>query len=168
MKILNSVVLENIPQLIIQIIYAFAIGTVTDNVAFAFIASMLSVISTLLSFTIDRRGVGDETVVPIQYQLSLQCTRDPTNAGNELTRAEKMNILTHRGRRLALARQLSTLWETHPKCVEIGSTVLGKRGARIHVVHFVASEDAQSIELCYANHEMQRRVSQILTKHFRL
>merc|ERR1719283_777346 len=95
-KVLNSVVLENIPQLIVQIVYAVAIGEITDNVAFAFFASMLSVIATLLSFTIDRRGVDDDTVVPIQYQLSMQCTRVGITAAsleisdaNQLTRSEK-------------------------------------------------------------------------------
>jgi len=187
-------VLENIPQLIVQVVYAVAIGGVTDNVLFAFIASMLSVVATLLSFTIDRRGAGDEATVPMQYYLSLQCTRAAASAvaldgrlspksydldvletagvdidaPNELTRAEKASILKHSGRRLALSRSLSALWDTLPKCVEIGSTVLGKSGARIHVVHFVDASDAQSIEQCYASREMQRRVSRIMSAHFKL
>ena len=196
-KVLNSVVLENIPQLVVQIVYAVAIDRVTDNAAFAFIASMLSVVATLLSFVIDsdRRSVGDDAMIPIQYYLSLQCTRSapeelhvgvggrisphiddlgvlemgisPGSVRN-LTSTEKTNILKHRGRRLALSLSISALWETQPKCIEIGSTVLGKSGARIHVVHFVNAGNVEAVQRCLTNQETQQQISKILTAHFEL
>ena len=72
-KVFNSVVLENVPQLIFQALYAFAIGGVTETVAFATTASILSVIATLLSFLIDRR---DGAVTVVQYFLAMRCDRD--------------------------------------------------------------------------------------------
>ena len=65
-----------VPQLIFQAMYVFAIGGITQTAAFATGASVLSVISALLSFVIERRD-GDVTVV--QYFLSLHCERGAVN-----------------------------------------------------------------------------------------
>ena len=187
-KVITSVVLENVPQLILQIMYAVSIGDVTNNAAFAFIASALSVIATLLSFCIDRRSAGEDAMQPVQYYLAIQCTRTAATSDDmdgldaletaaidvdavndhELTSSERSSILKNRGRRLALSRSLSALWETLPKCVEIGSTVLGKTSARVHVVHYVDAGNADRVERCYASSEMQRRVRRIMTNHFEL
>merc|ERR1711971_1074786 len=91
-----------------------------------------------------------------------------TDAANDLSSKEKVAILRNRGRRLALSLSLSALWDTQPKCIEIGSTVLGKSGVRIHVVHYVDSHNVSRIEQCYATHQMQRRVARLLTTHFGL
>jgi len=162
-KVFNTVVLENVPQLIIQIIYTVAIGGATDNVRFAFIASVLSVIATLLSFCLNR-GDGDEA--PAEYYLSVQCTRGDRGleATNKLTDDEEQKIRKNRGKRLQLSKALATMWHIPSKCIEIGATVLGDHGARVHVVHY--NGNAQAIELKYG--EMQGRVTQMLTQHFEL
>ena len=62
------------PQLIFQILYSFSIGDITDTVAFAFCASIISVIATLLSFWIDRE---DEETKVVEYYLMTKCMRSP-------------------------------------------------------------------------------------------
>jgi len=175
-----TVFFEDIPQLVVQIVYAVAIGEITNNVAFAFVTSILSIVATLLSFIIDR--CSDRcALLPIQYYLSLQCTRAASGialsnlektisigAVNELTEEQRIKILQHGGRRLALDIALSMLWEIPSKCIEIGSTVLGKYGARIHVVHFVSAEKVELVKRKYADAKFQRRVSRCITNHFEL
>ena len=74
-KIWGTIVLENVPQLIIQGIYA-AYNGITEAVAIAFLASLLSVTATLLGYLIDR---GDGDTIAVQYYLSLKCDRDESD-----------------------------------------------------------------------------------------
>eukprot|EP01083_Nonionella_stella_P292719 995617_1 len=54
MKVLGTVVIENVPQLFCQAMYAYAIKEITPGVQLAFIASLLSVTASTLSYLIDR------------------------------------------------------------------------------------------------------------------
>eukprot|EP01083_Nonionella_stella_P080654 221711_1 len=71
-KVLGTVLLENVPQLVCQGLYAYAIGNTTPAVQMAFIASLLSVTASSLSYLIDRDT--DDTEV-VQYDLSFQCRK---------------------------------------------------------------------------------------------
>eukprot|EP01083_Nonionella_stella_P251280 867136_1 len=71
-KVLGTVLLENVPQLVCQGLYAYAIGNTTQAVQLAFIASLLSVTASSLSYLIDRDT--DDTEV-VQYDLSFQCRK---------------------------------------------------------------------------------------------
>ena len=71
-KVFGTIVLENVPQLMLQLLYASERG-VTQSVGIAFFASILSVIATLLSYLIDRNG---NEVKPVQYYLTIQCQRN--------------------------------------------------------------------------------------------
>ena len=53
-KLIASIILENVPQLLFQAVYSFRLGTVTDNTALAFTASVLSITSTVLSYCMAR------------------------------------------------------------------------------------------------------------------
>ena len=124
-----------------------------------------------MSRVVHRRAECEGAMVPLQNHNSVRCTRSkaqrntPKRNKRKCDRAkEKTAIIGDRCRRLALSRSLSALWNTQPKCIEIGSTVLGKSGARIHVVHYVDSHSVPRIEQFRATHEMQHRVSRILTK----
>eukprot|EP01083_Nonionella_stella_P080655 221716_1 len=70
-KVLGTVLLENVPQLVCQGLYAYAIGNTTQAVQLAFIASLLSVTASSLSYLIDR---DTEDTKVVQYYLSLECT----------------------------------------------------------------------------------------------
>ena len=72
LKVIGTVIIENIPQLICQILYSFALGgKTTSGVQLAFIASALSITASTLSYLI-QRDTSDTKVV--QYYLSTQCS----------------------------------------------------------------------------------------------
>merc|ERR1711971_403422 len=158
-----------------------------------FIASALSIITTLLSFWIDRQSNDAIEFDTAQYYLSMR--RKTANSASpsspsggastiglemsaksasdltQLSSKQKRCILKHRGRRLALSRSLSALWETEPKCIEIGSTVLTKSGATTHIVHNVALPDPDFsatayLRQRYGSADMASEVTRALCAHF--
>ena len=140
---------------------------------FASAASLLSVISSLLSYCIEHRNDEDE-MVAVQYYLGLErqpvaSPGSPTpeeGAGNKTVRGipgvdgvhrlnsvssseaaisdkEKKQILKFRGLRLKLSQSLTELWHIPSKTIEIGATVLTKSGAMTHIVHLMKSDDVE-------------------------
>ena len=71
MKVIYTVIIENIPQLACQLLYSYTLGEITSSVALAFIASALSITASTLSYLIER-DTSDSRV--IQYYLSTQCS----------------------------------------------------------------------------------------------
>ena len=71
MKVIYTVIIENIPQLACQLLYSYTLGEITSAVALAFIASALSITASTLSYLIER-DTSDSRV--IQYYLSTQCS----------------------------------------------------------------------------------------------
>lgn len=144
MKIYGSVLLENIPQLIFQALYA-ATSEFTSTLLFASVASLLSVFAAVLSYFINRDH-NDVNMEAIQYYLSLECNRTvdhqntlespstsmSTTVGSrirgEIRFAEKSKIEQYRGLRLKLSRSLTQFWRIPDKTIEIGATVLTKTG----------------------------------------
>ncbi len=88
-KVINNVVLENVPQVILQSIYSFIIGEFTETVGLAMFASLLSIIASILDFCIKRDHEG---MVAVQYYLGIRCVRgssllsmkDDADEGDEL------------------------------------------------------------------------------------
>ena len=75
-RIWNTVVLENIPQLCVQVLLTAEIGEIEEYVFLAFLASVLSVfVSTLIYFI----GRASDGTVPTEYHLAVHCARDRTN-----------------------------------------------------------------------------------------
>ena len=131
-KVFGTVLLENVPQIIF---YVFAIGKVTDSFLFAFVASILSIISSSLSYIIDRDQAHLEHVA---YYVALQHDGQDTEA---VDIADTRNVLKNRGRTLALSRALAALWHVQPKSLEVGSTILTESGAITHIVHSVSRSE---------------------------
>ena len=151
---LVAIVLENIPQIAFQLLYVFALGEVTEGVMFAFVASVLSVISTLLSYFIQRdtsdiryvhyfleceRNAGvtatlksPTTATTVQ---ALESMSPATPSGDVLSKAERKKIDKNQGRTQALSVKLCMLFRVDPKRIEVGKTTLGQRGALTHIVH---------------------------------
>eukprot|EP01084_Bolivina_argentea_P001058 1943_1 len=87
-KVVGTVLLENVPQLVCQVIYAKALNEITQAVQLAFIASLLSVTASTLSWLIEK-DTSDTDVV--HYFLSVQCDREANNANNDAS-YDEMNI----------------------------------------------------------------------------
>ena len=73
----GTVMLENVPQLILQLMYMVHIGKPTQAVIVAFIASLLSGTATTLSYLIE---TDDEELRPVEYYISMQCQRMNNNS----------------------------------------------------------------------------------------
>ena len=179
-KIFGTIILENVPQLILQLTYASHIGEITDAVRVAFVASLLSVTASTLGYLIDR---DDDELKPVEYYLSMQCNRSQDNeeeierglevktyrfeqdvtsratviksveTGSEsfvnrhhLTDAENENILNNRGRTQALSESLAAIFEIQPRNIEIGATLIHKKGTITHVVHMVYKTEIEIME----------------------
>ena len=171
-KIFNSVLLENVPQLFFQALYAATDG-LTSTVLFASTASLLSVIGSVLSYCIERRSHEDE-MVAVQYYLGLERQRTASPAapspiaipeeggvdstrsmtrggggasvssvGGEISNDEKLLILQNRGWRMKLSRSLTELWHIPEKTIEVGATLLTKNGAVTHIVHLMKPDDVE-------------------------
>ena len=74
MRIWNTVLLENVPQLFLQILYTAEIDEIEEYVLIAFLASILSVFVSTLSYLIGRDANG---MIAVEYHLAVQCTRGP-------------------------------------------------------------------------------------------
>merc|ERR1712228_927917 len=64
-----GIFMENMPQLIIQVIYSFNIGEVSNNTQLAFVGSMISVISALLSYFIEQSNT--DNMIVFKYYLKM-------------------------------------------------------------------------------------------------
>ena len=121
LKIYSSVLLENCPQLIFQILYAYTTSVyegdeVTSTVKFAFLASLLSVISAILTYCINRDDNKIEMEV-VQYRLALECDRCLSGMGNEtpnndIEKVEEQKFRKYRGWRENLSRSLTAFWNS--------------------------------------------------------
>eukprot|EP01084_Bolivina_argentea_P049975 91896_1 len=140
-KIIATLLLENVPQLIIQLVYTYRIGDITNSVAMAFLASILSVTATTLNFLIDR-DISDNSVV--EYYLLIECDDryadiDRTELMDETKKNEmKQKLIENKGRTAALAERIAEVFEIPPKSIEVGySQSTSYCGIITHIVHFV-------------------------------
>ena len=119
LKIYTSVLLENCPQLIFQILYAYTTSVhegdeVTSTVKFAFLATLLSAISAILTYFINRDDNKIEMEV-VQYRLALECDRTPDGmevGTNDIGKEEQQKIRKYRGLREKLSRYLTRFWNS--------------------------------------------------------
>lgn len=130
-----------------MILYAYAIDDITETVIFASIASILSIFATCLTYLIDHDSsdiVHDSYMLFLRKRnasrstsetLTLDDVGSSTKARNDLSVEEKMSIKKNAGRTLALSRELAGLFQSQPKCIEVGKTITVKQGALLHVVH---------------------------------
>eukprot|EP01084_Bolivina_argentea_P157825 275013_1 len=133
LKLKYNVIFENLPQLLIQILYCFAIHDISNNTILAFTASLISVISEVLHYVIHKRGDDDDDVVAVQYYLFTEFDNDRAS----LTTTEKCNFINNRGRTNALSTEIAEVFGIHSNSIEIGYSILSKYGIITYVVHFV-------------------------------
>jgi len=137
-RILANTIMENIPQIAIQILFTMTIGNANVAVVFAFVASVLSVLSTLMNYYADRERdpTGGTTTHVVWYYLVLQLHQH--NQGQyKISAAERKAIKTHQGRRKALIAELSELFSVPPRDIEITGTVTTKYGAIVYLSQIV-------------------------------
>ena len=70
-KVFTTVILENVPQLVLQALYAYAIGTISEPLALAFFASLGSVAASTMGYLIDKDG---RDLKVVEYYISFEKT----------------------------------------------------------------------------------------------
>eukprot|EP01083_Nonionella_stella_P181078 647483_1 len=115
----------------------------------AFIASLLSVIASTLSYKIDRDTSDTEVV---QYYLSTE-SNAMDNRGNrkQLSDSERTNIINNRGRTMHLSESIAEVFGITPTNIEIGYTRITKHGLITHIVHYADINDLEEMQ-----HELQQ------------
>ena len=147
-KIINCVLMENIPQLMLQAA-VYSSGEFSQSTLFATVSSLLSVFAASLSYFVDQKNKDDD-MLAIHHYLELQCDRNASSGsattlpiqtkevkGNVITEDERELIKLYRGWRLKLGRSLTAFWHLPDKTIEIGNTVLTANGAVTHIVHLM-------------------------------
>ena len=74
-KLFGTIILENLPQLVCQILYSYVVGYPSQTTQLAFTASLLSVLASTLSYWIEKNSA-DTTAV--EYYLSFECAQKRT------------------------------------------------------------------------------------------
>ena len=164
-NIIHSVLLENLPQLFFQTLYASE-GQITETVLLASTASLLSVIASCLTYFIDHR---DDTnaMEAAQYYLAMERKLDvaaKSNGGSfgtlpsafslkpqkTLTKDEMDKIELFKGHRLCLSMNLCKMWGAPEKSIEIGETRIIGNVSITHIVQLMtrAEIDKRALDLC--------------------
>ena len=138
-KIINCVLIENIPQLFFQVVF-YTYNEFTMTTLFASLSSGLSVLAAGLSWFINERNT-DEDMEAVHHYLALECdAKTATEVMDEddcITADEKSRIELYRGWRLKLSRSLTKLWRLPDDTIQIGNTLLTANGAETHIVHLM-------------------------------
>ena len=142
-RIIGTVIVENIPQLICQGLYTVALTKsgqeMTTAVQAAFIASSLSIVASTLSYLIERDTSDTEVV---QYHISFH--KMPSSA--MINEEEKRKLINNYGKRKALGRNIAETFGIPIKNIEVGNSMITKHGIITHIVHYIYQEDLEMLE----------------------
>eukprot|EP01084_Bolivina_argentea_P107535 192270_1 len=154
-KVFGTVILENVPQLICQLLYAFSINEISQAVAISFFASGLSVIGSTLTYMINRDTMD---VKPVHYYLSIEyCKTKPCSVSQNssgINAEEKQKIIDNKGRRYALTVELTKLFRIQSQSIQIGSTMITQSGATIHCLQLISQNSLNNISINENQHDM--------------
>ena len=140
-KIRCTIYFENIPQIIIQIIYLQK-GTGDQSITIlAMVASVLSVASTLIIY-FGEKDIENEYDVA-KYFLRLFTTNSVTGLSDEAKKAMESN--TKKKKKL-IAEMTKIVGSGGDKQIEIGSVTLLDDGLAVHVQHLVTREKMESFK----------------------
>eukprot|EP00485_Elphidium_margaritaceum_P001137 CAMPEP_0202697512 /NCGR_PEP_ID=MMETSP1385-20130828/10856_1 /ASSEMBLY_ACC=CAM_ASM_000861 /TAXON_ID=933848 /ORGANISM="Elphidium margaritaceum" /LENGTH=269 /DNA_ID=CAMNT_0049353997 /DNA_START=16 /DNA_END=821 /DNA_ORIENTATION=- len=137
-KIMGTVVLENLPQLVCQVLYAFVTRDIQQAVVISFIASFLSALSSVISFIIDNESKDTKVV---QYYIDVRSTSEDIISDEVQESCTKQS-----GRRRVLSEQIAAVYQVQAKSIEVGSTMVTSHGSRTHIVHYVAQNDIDALQ----------------------
>eukprot|EP01083_Nonionella_stella_P032694 89465_1 len=128
MKLYGTVLTENCPQLCFQLVYiAYSTGTVSSNTTLSFIASLLSIISVVLTYVVNNQS---NNCFVIQYHLNMF-------KPNPLTNYEREQISQNKERKEKWKKAFCESIKTPRSCIEFGYVTLMNDGCLIHVVHYL-------------------------------
>ena len=140
-KIRCTIYFENIPQIIIQIIYLQTGPDDQSITILAMVASVLSVASTLIIY-FGEKDIENEYDVA-KYFLRLFTTNSATGLSDEAKKAMENN---KKKKKKLIAEMTKIVGSGGDKQIEIGSVTLLDDGLAVHVQHLVTREKMESFK----------------------
>eukprot|EP01083_Nonionella_stella_P260780 888698_1 len=140
-KIKSTILLENGPQLIIQVVYAWATLTATnsdtatlpDAVVLAFIGSSLSVLMAVARWYAHRHGTAANVV---SYYLRFEATSQTAIAADQ-----KGKIEAKKRKKKKLTESIANALAISQEAIQIGYVWTIPDGCEMRIVHFVSKTD---------------------------
>eukprot|EP01084_Bolivina_argentea_P174956 303014_1 len=164
LKVFGAVITENIPQLGVQIIYAIYKADVPSNIfIMSCISSLLSIISVVLSYFMQRRSVN---YIVVEYELEMSKINE-----YNLTKSEKQQILQTKECKKALRVSLCAALNIDQHSIEFGKVTMLNNGVSVRVIHYVFGNNfgdttqRKIIDILYNNH--QKQVNEALSFHYK-
>jgi len=173
LRIIGNICMENVPQIIIQFVYVLNVRgemeTAADLVAvvFAFIASLLSILTGLASFCMERQSRSLINVA--KYYVSLTIDQHASSEDRTITKQEKRSIVLNKGRRSSLAHQMAQIFGVPPNNIAVGGATVSKYGVVLFVVQYMNEERgliATHLPALYSRFAQQ--MNRVLRTHFNL
>lgn len=128
LKVIGSVLLENVPQLVFQSLYiGYSEGTPSNVAILSMTASMLSVIAALMSWIIE---CNNSNCVTVQYYI--EATKDDLLSPDETDK-----IMERKERKHALQLKLCQALSIETGQLEIGHATVTTTGFEYKMIHYV-------------------------------
>eukprot|EP01083_Nonionella_stella_P145094 453992_1 len=156
-KMIGTIWLENVPQLMIQIMYANAIGNISLNTAFSFVASTLSILVVVTSYLIERT---DENITTFTYFVHVKKENNQSaELDGELSEDEKKTFVANKGKTEGLGKEICASFGCNYKDIEVSkNSEITDNGLDLYVIHHTHSHmTLRVIETVYAKPSMHRK-----------
>eukprot|EP01083_Nonionella_stella_P077356 211189_1 len=183
-KIKATIICENGPQILIQIIYAWAIFNVNGDwnpspaVVFAFVGSSLSVLMAVASYYAVKNIHQDSNVM--DYYLRFENMKK-----REMSIDDKNNIVQRKGRKRELTKSIVKTLSISEEAMQIGYVWINNNGLEMHISHFVSKAElakhrkkgkgfiseitpVQYLLKLYASNEVKENMNRIFRRHFNI
>merc|ERR1712228_689421 len=150
-RVITTVLTENGPQLIVQLLYVYSIGgDFTQNTILAFSTSVMSIVSSVLNYCIDKDKEGQTQDVFYYFQLSKKEKKNTKDTNGKkkkkkrpsLTKKERQIINQRKGITLELEKKIVKIYDDVDIAhFEIGNVTLRKDNFFIRVCQHLHEQD---------------------------
>eukprot|EP01083_Nonionella_stella_P019334 53772_1 len=138
-KIRSTIFMENCPQLLIQIVYSIVISDVADATYLAFVASSLSIVSSMVVYQAHKDQ--EAQVIITKYYIRFANSKE-----RSVGIGYQRNIKQHKGLKAKLAERICTVINIPNKSIEIGFVTPHANGCVIHVQHSIFEENLERVK----------------------
>ena len=139
-KIKSTIYMEDIPQLIIQILYAVLTTKTASNLSLAvflaFVGSILSILMAVASYIANKEN--DKNDEYVSYMIRF-INRNST----KLSEQEKVDIMQKKERKERLQKSMGAAFGTSHENIECGYSKIINNGLEMHVIHFIPCSEKQ-------------------------
>eukprot|EP01084_Bolivina_argentea_P252240 423336_1 len=160
---MGALLAENIPQFVIQIIYAIYQFKFPSNVfLMSCTCSLLSIIAGILAYLMEKRSL---SYTVVQYELQIMKTN-----GDNLLQCEIYKISQKKECKKALTKSLANALNIDFKLLECGKVIVLHKGIVIKMVHYLFNDDLLDQPavafIAYLYDSKQHEIDDALSTHF--